>query len=177
MFAVSPALADRVEHPVLFEIGINTRHFAAQQPGDSVAFRTIDPPPAGSPEGEAVTTSLRFTGRALWDTFVGVEAEAGALVGYPMSNLAGVYGVGGMRQELGPFRIGAELVAGRRWVRYELKNQRSDDGAWIAEPRVRADMWLTPRWTLGAAAGATLGERSVWMAGVYLGVNSADFGR
>lgn len=161
-----------------FEIGINTRHFAAQGPGDQVAFRSTDPPVAATtPEGEAVTTSMRFTGRTLWDTFLGVEAEAGAMIGHSMSNIAGAYGVGGMRQELGPVRIGAELVAGRRWVRYDLKHQGTDDGAWIAEPRVRADMWLSRRWTLGAAAGATLSERSVWMAGIYLGVNSADFGR
>jgi acetyltransferase-like isoleucine patch superfamily enzyme len=31
--------------------------------------------------------------------------------------------------------------------------------------------------TLGAAAGATIGDRAVWMAGVYIGVHSGDFDR
>lgn len=161
-----------------FEVGLNTRHFAAAGPGDQVAFRSTDEPAEAAPgDGEALTTSMRFTGRTRWDTFLGVEAEVGKLLGHPMSNIAGAYGVGGLRHELDRVRIGVEVVTGRRWARYDLKYQRTDDDVWITEPRVRADLFLSPRWTLGAAAGATLSDRTVWMAGVYLGVNSSDFGR
>ncbi len=160
-----------------FEIGVNTRHFAAPGPDDQIAFRTTDDPDAAVADGDAVTTSLRFTGKTQWDTFLGVEAEVGALLGYPHSNLAGAYGVGGVRQEFGRVRLGAELVTGRRWIRYDLTHQVTDDSLWIAEPRVRADLWLSPVWTVGAAAGATLSDRPVWMAGLYLGISSSAFGR
>lgn len=175
--AVSPALAERPERPMSLEFGVNTRHFAAAGPDDQVAFRTTGESDAAVPDGEALTTSLRFTGRTRWDTFLGVEAEVGALLGHAHSNLAGAYGVGGVRQEFGRVRLGAELVTGRRWVRYDLSHQRNDDSLWIAEPRVRADLWLSPVWTVGAAAGATLSDRPVWMAGLYVGVSSAAFGR
>lgn len=172
---VGHADADRhSERPVCFEVGINTRHFAPAD-DDQIAFRSTEPPDASLGEGTAISTSIRFTARTAYNTFVGVEGEAGALVGHEGSNLAGAYGVAGARGDLGPVQLGVELVTGRRWVRYELAGLRTDPQTWITEPRVRADLWLGPNVTLGGAIGATLSERSVWMAGIYLGVNSAPF--
>jgi len=65
-------------------------------------------------------------------------------------------------------------VAGRRWIRYALDGTQ-DAALMMAEPRVRGEMWLSPILTLGGAVGATLSERNVWMAGIYLGVHSSDF--
>jgi hypothetical protein len=162
---------------VQLEVGVNTRHFSAASAAKGEAFRTTGETDTSFTGGEAVSSSIRFTERTRWDTFVGIEGEAGALIGYPGSNLAGAYGVGGVRKDVGRLRIAAELVGGRRWVRYANDLSRMDPGAWIAEPRVRGDIWLGSRVTLGGAAGATLGDSSVWMAGVYVGVTSSDFGR
>jgi hypothetical protein len=174
---LAPAAAADEEQSgrIQFEVGVNTRHFAAANPSD-VAFRSMEEPDPELGGGTAVTSSLRFTSKRRYNTFFGVEGEAGQLVGYQYSNIAGAYGVAGARNDIGRLRIGAELVAGRRWVRYHIVGP-SDDSKMIAEPRLRADLWLTPRLTLGGAAGATLGDRSVWMAGVYLGLHSADFDR
>ncbi|HEU4615349.1 MAG TPA: hypothetical protein VFS15_24815, partial [Kofleriaceae bacterium] len=90
------------------------------------------------------------------------------------SNVAGAYGVAGVRSDLGALRIAAEVVAGRRWVRYALDGTE-DPTLLMVEPRVRADIWLASQLTLGVAAGATLGERSVWMAGVYVGFHSQPY--
>jgi hypothetical protein len=159
-----------------FEVGLNTRHFSSASEAQGVAFRSTEMPSASLPKSEAVTSSLRFTGRTIFDTFLGVEGEVGSILDHPGSNVAGAYGVGGVRKHLGAMRLAAELVAGRRWVRYELDGAPTDPGAWIAEPRVRADVWLGSRVTLGGALGATLGDSSVWMAGLYVGVTSSDYG-
>jgi hypothetical protein len=163
---------------VQLEFGVNTRHFAAADPSD-IAFRSSEDPSTDPAldEGTAMTTSFRFTGRSRYNTFLGVEGETGYLVGHEHSNLAGAYGVAGLRHGLAQrLQVAAELVGGIRWVRYRLIGSH-DDSVMIAEPRVRADLWLSPRVTFGAAAGATLGDRAVWMAGVYIGIHSADFDR
>jgi hypothetical protein len=176
----SPALASpKEDKPMQLEVGFNTRHFAAASAESGAAFRSTTGEGETEPglaAGTALTTSLRFTGRAWGSGFLGIEAEFGELIGVVGSNVAGAYGVAGARGELGSLRIAAELVAGRRWVRYELM-EKSDPSAMIAEPRVRADLWLAPKLTLGAAVGATLGDRSVWMAGIYLGIHSFQYDR
>jgi hypothetical protein len=177
--AVAPnAAAEKTDGPLQIELGLNTRHFRAADPAATtdVAFRSTEEPDAALAAGTAVTSSIRFTGKTAYNTFIGVEGEAGELVGFDKSNIAGAYGLAGVRSDFGRLRIGAELVAGRRWVRYEIKG-REDDSVMIAEPRVRADLWLSPRWTFGGAAGATIGDRSVWMAGIYFGLHSNDFDR
>jgi len=159
------------------EVGINTRRFEPAPNNTPVAFRSTTGPVVAAPaDNTAVSTSLRFTGKTAYNTFVGAEGEAGSLVGRTGSNLAGFYAVAGAHGDLGSFRFGAEMVAGRRWVRYALDGSE-DMAATIFEPRVRAELWVSPRWTLGGAVGATLGERTVWMAGIYLGVHSTDYAK
>jgi len=177
---VTPAFADPDDgHAMQFEVGVNTRHFSTESAASGVAFRstTGESTVPSAEDGTALTTSLRFTGRAWYNTFLGVEAEVGEILGAASSNIAGAYVVAGARGDLGLLTLGAELVAGQRWVRYDDTNMRTDPSALIAEPRLRADIWIAPQVTLGAAAGATLGDSSVWMAGVYLGVHSIEYDR
>lgn len=175
--AWSQAHADRhrEDRPMHLELGLNTRHFAAAD--EHVAFRSTGDPDPSLAGGEALSTSIRFTGATRYSTFLGVEAEVGALIGHSGSNLAGAYAVGGARHDVGRVRLAVEIVGGRRWVRYELDGTKKDPGVWMAEPRLRADLWLGPHATLGAAVGSTLSDRAVWMAGVYVGINSSAFGR
>jgi hypothetical protein len=158
-----------------FELGLNTRHFTADR--TNVAFRSMTEQPDLSLEGgDGLTMSFRFTGRTRYNTYLGVEGEAGQMIGLPESNIAGAYGVAGARGALGRFRLAAELVAGRRWVRYEF-GAKEDPSMLIAEPRVRADVWLNGYASVGGAVGATLSDRQVWMAGIYLGIHSNLFDR
>lgn len=176
--SASPALADDGKRPMQLEVGINTRHWQPPSDNSRVAFRSTTGPAvvADEPDSTAVSTSIRFTGKTRYNTFLGAEGEVGSLVGRDGSNLAGFYGVAGAHGDLGSFRVGAEMVAGRRWVRYALDGS-TDAAATIAEPRVRGELWVSPRWTLGGAVGATLGDRPVWMAGIYLGVHSSDYAK
>jgi len=172
----SSALASPDEPPVHFEIGLNTRHLGASEtPDGNVALRSISEVDDQTPSGNGVTVSLRFTKWMKWQTFTGVEAETGTLT-TRNSNFAGAYGLFGTRHELGRISLFVEAAAGKRWVRYDLmeKNRTS----WIVEPRVRAETWLSDRFTLGGAIGSTItGDVRVWMAGVYVGVHSLEFGK
>ena len=176
LVASSASANPRHERPMQLEVGFNTRHYAAAYAEQDVAFRGEQPDDPSLEAGNALSMSMRFTGRTRYNTYLGVEAEAGKLVTIDGSNLAGAYGVAGVRNDFGRLRIAAELVAGRRWVRYE-EPLPADLATWIAEPRVRGDLWLGSQLTLGAAVGATVGDRSVWMAGVYVGVHAFEFDR
>jgi len=163
----------RREPPVEFEVGFNNRQFAAL-PGEMTAFRGPIADPAVQ-ANVAHTVSLRFTTATRRGVFLGGEAETGVLA-TPGSNLAGAYGVAGVRGRIGErIAVAAELAAGGRWIRY---GDKYDDVArLVGEPRVRAEVWLHPQWTLGGAIGSTLGARDVWMVGVYVGVHSLPFGQ
>lgn len=178
LFAPSAFADSHDDHarPCRLEVGVNTRHWQPAADNSRIAFRTMEPPDVALQANTAVSTSFRFTGVTRYNMFFGGEGEAGALVGRAGSNLAGAYAVAGARGDLGKVQLAAELVAGRRWVRYALDGT-GDQAMMIAEPRVRGDIWLAPRWTLGGAVGATLSERNVWMVGIYLGLHSSEYGK
>lgn len=173
--AASPAVADSREPPVHFEMGLNTRRFSASDSG-RVALRTVSGSPveSGEPGGTGVTVSLRFTKWLRYGLYGGFEAETGSLM-EGGSNFAGAYGLVGARGHLGPLAVYVEGAPGRRWVRYEMSGKNYQ--AYLLETRVRAETWLSSRFTFGGAIGATVtGDVRVWMAGVYVGVHSLDFG-
>lgn len=175
LLASSAASASPAEPPVHFEIGLNTRHLGASEPDNSVALRSITDVEDGTPSGTGITVSFRFTKWMRWNTFTGVEAETGTLT-TRNSNFAGAYGLFGTRHELGRLALFVEAAAGKRWVRYDImENNRT---TWMVEPRVRAETWLSDRFTLGGAIGSTItGDVRIWMAGLYLGVHSLEFGK
>ena len=114
--------------------------------------------------------------RALFSELIaalGVEAEGGAM-SRAGSNFAGGYGVFGAESQSRLGSLAAEVVAGRRWTRQDA-NAR-DVGTNLVEPRLRAQFWLTPQLTFGAAVGASPMDRS-WMTGLYLGVHSSALNR
>ncbi|NVB85621.1 MAG: hypothetical protein HOV81_45070 [Kofleriaceae bacterium] len=181
LLCTTPAcVVDRLhgyERPAHFETVVNARHIApVQRPVTSIArttgetSTTSEVPDTG---GGAGSIALRFTMRARWNTYLGAEAEAGAMA-REGSNLAGGYGVAGMRH---PFRFGAlsaEVAAGWRGLRDALNAPDRSD--YVLEPRVRGEMWLGPQVSLGATAGADLTTQGAWVAGMYVGIHSLDFG-
>lgn len=168
------AYAENDEPPVHFEVGLNTRHFTAVEGDDNAAFRGETSDAAGAAQ-TAVSISLRFTRWLPRNLYAGVEGEIGKLDAFDHSNVAGAYGVFGARGDVGWLSLFVEMAAGQRKVRFG--DGADEERKLIAEPRVRAEMWLGSRVTLGAALGSTLGEREVWMAGVYLGVHSLEWGK
>ncbi len=176
----SSCVVDRWHHydrPAHFETSFNARHIApvqAEHPG--TAARTTGETTTSEVAdtgGNGVTVGARFTMRTRWFTYLGVEAEAGALA-RSGSNLAGGYGVVGTRRPLRFGALSAEVAAGWRGIRDSLSAPDRSD--YVLEPRVRGEMWVGRQVSLGATAGADLTTQGAWVAGLYLGVHSLDFG-
>lgn len=165
----------RTEAPARLTLGTTMRHYATvQQPPDEATFRTSEPTPTAVLESQsAYLGSIAFTMMTpLAGIYAGGEVETGVVE--PGTSAASVYGVIGTRHALANIvNVGVELVAGRRWLRYP---EEREEASFAAEPRVRLDVWLSERITLGGVAGATLGDQNAWMGGLYVGIHSHDFG-
>lgn len=171
----SVAIADnkKDEPPIHFELGLNTRHFTAVEASENTAFR--GEADASTEANTAVSVGLRFTRWFPRNLYAGIEGEVGKLDAFDHSNLAAAYAVFGARNTIGFASVFVEMAAGQRSVRFG--DGAEEERKLVAEPRVRGEMWLGPRVTLGAALGTTLGSRDVWMAGVYIGVHSLVWGK
>jgi hypothetical protein len=166
--------ADRPAH---FQVGINTRQLAphASAPSDpNIALRSTQPTePAGADDSRITSTTgtVQFTMATRYHTYLGAEAESGYL-GKSGSNFAGAYGILGVEQSGRYGSIAAEVAAGVRDLRYGFASPDVTSG--VIEPRVRAQLWLSDQFALGAALGTDLGDHA-WMAGLSLGVYSNAF--
>jgi len=171
------------DRPARMQLGMNARHMNVTVPtkpvGAYVARQTTDPTPANESAdvaSSAITGSVQFTMQTYKFLYLGGEVEAGRLPDHEGSNFGALYGVAGAEAASHFGSLSVEMIAGRRWLRYELGDE--DVGTWAMEPRIRGQMWLSPQVTLGGLVGAnaTPGESSGWMAGVYFGVYSNLFG-
>lgn len=159
------------------QLGVNSRQLSVQKPDDKPSYiaRTTEPVPQPSNEqaSSGVTGSLQFTMRYPRNNipiYMGAEVEAGPLEnqGY----LGGAYGVVGAEAASGRGSLSVELSGGRRWLRSGLNEE--DIPGWMLEPRVRAQLTLTPQVTVGGVLGANaLPDERGWMAGVYIGMFSS----
>lgn len=161
------------DRPTRLRIGAATRELASPSAPPPVlrqVVQTQEPPALTG----AQTGVGQFTQRFLGVLYAGGELETGRM-NVASSNFAGAYGVVGMEQAVGPGSLGLELVAGWRGLRVgSLENEQN---FFVAEPRVRGELWIGEQFTLGAALGTTLDQRGSWMLGVNLGIHSSAFGR
>src|SRR3954468_19690735 len=115
----------RLERPARFSVGVNSRQLSVQPHPDGTLARSTLPPDGADTTmpTSATTADFQFTMATRHATYLGIEAEAGTL-GPAGSNYAGGYGVPGI-ESVSPYgSLGAELVAGRRWLRADID---SDD--------------------------------------------------
>ncbi len=168
-------LADR---PARLQLGFNTRRVVMEPPkrdlNSGVIARTNEPGTTEAPNvsSTGVTGNAQFTMNYPRGFYMGGEVEAGPMA-RSGSFFGGAYGVAGAETGSQRGSLSVELVAGRRWLRYELG---AEDVASVAvEPRVRGQLWLGPQVSLGGVIGANAvpGETG-WMAGIYLGIYSDD---
>lgn len=167
----------RHTRPARLEIGANTRGFsAAPAAARSPDVAAIESAGASGGGGEparqqfaAVSGSVQFTMGMAHRTYLGGELEAGAL-DERGSNLAAGYGVFGVEQPVQAGTLGVELAGGYRSIRHNLDD--GADGHAVLEPRLRGQLWLGAQVTLGAIAGASIGDGLGWVAGIQLGVHS-----
>jgi len=126
------------------------------------------------PAATSVTGDFRFGMRVPYHLFLAGEVEFGRLADSG-SNVAGAYGVVGARFPVGNAALlTAEIATGYRSIRYTLDSP--EVGKAVMEPRIRAEIWVDEQFSFGATVGATLDDRFVYMAGLYIGVHSHTFG-
>jgi len=152
----------------------------------------------------AVMSTLRATVGLTRALYSGLEVDLGGLTGtgevesqmmstgvfgQPALQQRGGFvvdslGIIGVRGGAGPGTLGVEFAGGLRVASYGVHSSYHDcetSGAvtaleGVAEARARGELWLGPWITAGAVIGASVIERSAWMAGVYVGVHSRAFG-
>ena len=79
----------------------------------------------------------------------------------------------GLRGGLGPFVLRGELAGGAMAASSTTRDLPTE---LMLEARGRADFWLSPWVTVGAAVGASLIREGDWMTGIYLGFHTWSFG-
>ena len=166
------------DKPARLHIGFNTRRVAVEPPkrelAGGVLARTTEPGESetATESSTGVTGSAQFTMSYRRGFYMGGEVEAGPM-GRNGSLFGGASGVAGAETKSDRGSLSVEMIAGRRWLRYELG---AEDVASLAlEPRVRGELWLGPQVSFGGVIGANAvpGELG-WMAGIYLGIYSDD---
>ena len=99
-----------------------------------------------------------------------------------MSSLQ-VVAIAGLRAHVRPLTVGAELATGGRLLSRDYEGDRDLDGfeslmerGAVLEARVRAGIWTSPYWQVGAVYGKSLLD-DAWTIGLYFGPTSRPFGR
>lgn len=166
----------RHTRPARLQIGANTRGFSAAPapaaPPGATFLETEGSGGGAKPprrQFAAVSGSVQFTMAMAHRTYVGGEVEAGAL-DERGSNLAAGYAVFGVDTAVPGGALGVELAGGYRSIRHDLDDGSTGHG--VLEPRLRGQLWLGAQVTLGAIAGASVGDGLGWVAGIQLGVHS-----
>lgn len=173
-----PATACAPDPDVMVGVGIHLRHFAA--PTRDIAARSVVSPVTESAPN-ALTATERLGFQLLPPLYGALEVELGnfTYTGNESSRSARdilLVGAGaiGLRGNLAFASLGVELAGGG--MAYSHPDDRGLRGAPLLEVRGRADIWLSPWFTIGATLGTSLIRDHEWLAGVSLATHTAPFG-
>lgn len=174
------------DHPYMFiDVGVNVRYLPRRlAPADGLA-RAVSPLP--NPLGAMPEASVSFQERIAVVLarvlYLGAEVELADLARRATPDpgsrhlVIGGLGIAGLRADLRFLMLGVEIAGGGRMVDTERANAASiTTGEYVAEVRARADLWLGPWVTVGAALGTSLLDREEWMMGAYVGFHTHSFG-
>jgi hypothetical protein len=163
---------------VFLDVGVTMRHFASRGSSDTTARSTS---PIGTSEGgdDAYLFDERIGFVLTHNLYTAVDFELGDITdSRPTRSDAhaivvdGLVSVG-LRGGLGPFVLQGELAGGAMAASSTTRDLPTEA---MFEARGRADLWLSPWVTVGAALGASLIRQGDWMAGLYLGFHTWSFG-
>lgn len=162
---------------VMVAVGVHVRHFAA--PRRDIAARSTAPIADDAPNALTATERLGF--QLLHPLYAALEVELGNFT-YTNTDssrtardilLVGS-GALGLRGNLAFAAIGVELAGGG--LAYSHPDDRDLRGAALLELRGRADIWLTPEFTIGAMIGTSVIRDDEWVVGVGIATHTAPFG-
>ena len=164
---------------VFIAIGVNFRHFSDDPP--AVAARTTMPTSTPDQTGgnEALTIDERIGVELHHGLYLALDFELGNFGALSDGNTAnrevvfdGLAAVG-YRGALGPLTLSGELAGGG--MEYGYADDSALRGQAMVEVRGRADLWLGPWFTIGAALGTSIIRQDEWLAGLYLTCHSRSY--
>lgn len=149
----------------------------------------------GPQSGSALTFDWRLTGELSRLLYTGIDVSVGsALIDDPAQEQAlgitlgeerGMYyaagAIAGLLLQGGPLVLRGEMVGGARLVEVPFQyrgsevRSRASVTQGVVEPRLAAEVWLTPWVTLGARVGSDLLRRRDYMAGLYINLYGRAF--
>lgn len=117
-----------------------------------------------------------------------VEMQSSGTFGTPeLDAQTGMYigtvGLAGLRGSTRRGSFALEAAGGMRTERYRFASTYHDCESTsainvnqaVVEARARAELWVNPWLTAGAALGTSVLDRGDWLAGVYLGIHTRTF--
>jgi hypothetical protein len=165
------------EDNVFVAFGVNLRRFGSSSRSGAIARATgatTTSPTELLATDEVLTFDQRMGYSLPYGVYFAVDFELGNFA-YESERggrnvLLGAAVAGGLRADLLIGALSAELVGGARAYSYASDHALSGEG--VLEARARADLWITPWFTLGGTIGTSLIRGGEWLAGIYLGFHS-----
>lgn len=175
------AWSQPTDEPYAFvDYGMTWRHFPGKRAPapDGAARSTTSPAETDTPSSDALVVTERIGVGITTRAYVALEVEMGnfafAADEHSRDVILGGLGAFGVHGGVGPLTLGGELGAGYRG--YAEAHAYDLTGEAVVEARARGRLWLTPWFTIGATAGASLIRRGEWLVGVELGFHTHAFG-
>lgn len=173
---VHPAWGEPRDADVMVAMGVNVRHFAASDRG--TAARVIGPVMAN--DSDALTATERLAFGLPPPLYAALEVELGnfAYTGSTRSERDALLvgsGAVGLRATVGVIALSAELAGGG------LAYSHPDDTGLRTDPLVevrgRAELFVTPWFTVGGTIGTSIVRDDEWLVGVSLATHTSPYAR
>ena len=164
---------------VFLDVGVTMRHFGWRGSGSSTARSTSSTGSQDVGADEAFLFDERVGFVLTRSFYTAFDFELGDVSdsrpSRPDAHAVVVDGLVslGLRGGLGPFVLRGELAGGAMAASSTTRDLPTE---LMFEARGRADFWLSPWVTVGAALGASLIREGDWMTGIYLGFHTWSFG-
>jgi hypothetical protein len=174
---------------VFVEIGANLWHFSGPGTSGPAATPRSTTSTSTSTSTAAMTNNIESHSRMLtYDERVGVGIPLGFYIAFDFelgaysdgtspssSGLIALASPGWHHRFFGRLTLAAELSGGVRAFSPNNAANLTTDGMFLA--RGRAQVWITPWFTIGGSAGVSLLRDGGWVTGVELGFHTRAYGR
>jgi len=183
------AWGDNLLAPYVFvDIGVNFWTFSGLAGGTAPSSpRSLAPPSANASTLSSTMMNAPSVDRMItYDERVGVgfayglylafDFELSAFASPPTTTTSGLLALlsAGIQHRFGPLTLGGEITGGV--LAYSPATQTDLAAERVVQVRGRADLWLTPWFTIGGVAGESIFGDG-WMAGIQLGLHTHAYGR
>jgi hypothetical protein len=175
------AWGDNLLAPYVFvDIGVNFWTFSGLSGGANASTaRSVDSA-SGSSTARSTDRLITYDERVgvgfAYGLYLAFDFELSAFAEPPTTTTSGLLALlsAGIQHKLGPITLGGEITGGV--LAYSPETSTDLAAERVLEARGRADLWLTPWFTIGGVAGESLFHDG-WMAGFQIGLHTHAYGR